>query len=122
MAAGATHKRRARRYGRYAETLSAWLLRAKGYRILERGFRVPQGEIDIIARRGRIVAIVEVKARATREQAAYALKPRQQRRIRRAAEAFLAARPGLCGLDIRFDVILISPWRPPRHLCDAWRV
>ncbi len=114
-------KRRAWRYGRFAEGLSAWFRTAKGYRILARGFRVPQGEIDIVARRGGLLVMVEVKARATAELAVQALGRRQQHRIRRAAEAFLAARPGLGGLDVRFDAILISPWRAPRHIPGVWR-
>ncbi len=122
MSAGATaRKRRAWRFGRLAETLGVWLLRAKGYRIVARGFRVPQGEIDIVARRGATLVMVEVKARATTAEAADALGPRQMRRIRRAAEAVLAARPDLAHMDVRFDVILIVPWRAPRHIVDAWQ-
>ncbi|MFQ5985516.1 MAG: YraN family protein [Alphaproteobacteria bacterium] len=108
------------RFGLHAEGLCAWRLRLKGYRILARRFRVGAGEIDIVARRGRVVAFVEVKARreAGGEEA---LTPRQRARIVRAAEAFLARRPELAGLDLRFDVMLVRPWGPPRHLCDAWR-
>ena len=114
-------KRRAWRFGQVAETLCAWHLRLRGYRILARGFRVPVGEIDIVARRGRTLAVIEVKARDTFATAAEALGPRQQRRIARAAAAFLKARPGCAGLDVRFDMMLVLPWRLPVHITDAWR-
>ncbi len=112
---------RAEKFGRFAEALAAWSLRLKGYRIMARGFRAGAGEIDIIARRGKLVAFVEVKARRDMDDAARSLRPRQARRIIRAAEAYLQARPSLGGLDLRFDVILVSPWRLPVHLVDAWR-
>ncbi len=99
---------------------TAWL-RLKGYRILARNYRAPVGEIDIVARRGRTVAMVEVKARATRTAAAEALAPRQQNRIARAAEHFFAARPELAALNMRFDMMLVQPWRLPVHVRDAWR-
>ena len=114
-------KRRAWRFGRVAEMLCAWYLRLRGYRILARGFRVPVGEIDIVARRGRTLAVIEVKARDTFATAVDALGPRQQRRIVRAAAAFLKARPGCAGLDVRFDMMLVLPWRLPVHITDAWR-
>ena len=114
-------KRQAWRFGRYAETFAAWHLRLRGYRILARGFRTAVSEIDIIARRGNTLAMIEVKARGNLRQAAEALGRRQQRRIARAAAAYLATHPACAGLDVRFDVLLISPWRLPAHLADAWR-
>ncbi len=114
-------KRRAWRFGHLAETLCAWHLRLRGYRILARGFRAPVGEIDIVARRRGTLAMIEVKARGNFATAADALGPRQQKRIARAAAAFLKARPGCAGLDVRFDVMLVRPWRPPVHLTDAWQ-
>ncbi|MCH8037684.1 MAG: YraN family protein [Proteobacteria bacterium] len=119
-----TRERRRRAYGRgrRAEALAAWWLRLKGYRILARGFRVPAGEIDLIARRGRVLAHVEVKARPSLEAARAALTPRQRRRIERAAAAFLQQHPGLAGLDQRFDVMLLAPGRRPRHLENAWHI
>ena len=115
-------RRRAYGRGRRAEALAAWWLRLKGYRILARGFRVPAGEIDLIARRGRVLAHVEVKARPSLEAARAALTPRQRRRIERAAAAFLQQHPGLAGLDQRFDVMLLAPGRRPRHLENAWHI
>ena len=118
---GAPGRRRAWRFGRLAEGLCAWRLRLAGYRIVARGFRTAVGELDIVARRGGVLVFVEVKARGDLATAAEALGPRQRRRIARAAAAFLKARPGLAGLDVRFDVMLVRPWRLPAHLADAWR-
>ena len=114
-------RRRAWRTGRWAETLCAWILRLKGYHILARDRRDPVGEIDLLARRGRVVAAVEVKARRDLATAAEALGPRQRKRIARAAEAFLRARSDLAGCRLRFDVMLVARGRFPRHIMDAWR-
>ena len=114
-------RRAAWRSGRTAEALSCWLLRAKGYRILGRGVRTPVGEIDIVARRGRTVAIVEVKRRPTEAEAADAVGGRQRSRIERAAALFLQRRSDLAGLDVRFDTVLAVPGRLPRHVANAWR-
>ena len=107
--------------GRRAERAARWWLRLKGYRILAAGYRVAVGEIDIIARSGRTLAIVEVKTRRDLEQAAYAIGGRQRRRILRATEAFLNTNPALASSDVRFDAILVAPWRWPRHLEAAWQ-
>ena len=109
------------RRGRWSEALCRLALRLKGYRILARGWRCPQGEIDIVARRGGTVAIVEVKARGSLYAAGSAVAPRQRRRLERAALAFVARHPGLNGLAIRFDVMMVVPGRWPRHVTDAWR-
>lgn len=114
-------RRRARARGLRAETLAAWWLRFKGYRILARGFRVPQGEIDLIARRGRVLAVVEVKRRDSLASASDAVSPRQRRRIEQAAAVFLQRRPALAHCQLRFDVFLLAPRHQPRHLVDAWR-
>ena len=106
--------------GRRAETLCTWLLRAKGYRILARRFRTPAGELDIVARRGRTVVFVEVKARADLEAAILSITPHQQARIMRAALLFVASRPGLAALNMRFDVMLAAPRRLPVHMRSAW--
>jgi putative endonuclease len=117
----ATKRRAALAAGRGAETWAAWALRVKGYRILARRLRHPAGEIDLIAKRGKLVAFVEVKARSDVAAAADAVSQRQRRRIRNAAEAFAASRPGLADCDFRFDLVLVTPGRWPRHIPDAWR-
>lgn len=114
-------RRRAWRRGWSAETLCAFFLICCGYRILARRLRSPVGEIDIIARRGGVLAIIEVKARPSHAEAAYAVTKRQQNRLARAAVWYVAAHPALTALAMRFDVMLATPWRPPRHLTDAWR-
>ena len=114
-------RRLAFRRGHAAELLCLWHLRLRGYRILARRFRVPSGEIDLIARRGRVLAVIEVKARPSLATASEAISPRQRRRVARALEHFLAQRPELAGLDLRFDVMLVVPGRLPRHVADAWR-
>ena len=103
-----------------AETRAAAYLMAKGYRILAKRFRTPYGEIDIVARKRNLLAFVEVKARASLDEAAYAVTPRQQQRIIAAAQAWLMAHPEHAELELRFDAMLIAPRRLPRHLLAAF--
>jgi putative endonuclease len=114
-------RQRAQRRGRTAEWLCLWHLRLRGWRIVARGWRCPSGEIDILARRRGVLAAIEVKSRREFDAAASALAPRQRRRITRAAEAFLLSRPDLAALDLRFDLMLVAPFRLPRHWPSAWR-
>jgi putative endonuclease len=114
-------RRQAERRGRLAEWVCLWHLRLRGWQVVARGWRCPAGEIDIVARRGKVLAIIEVKSRREVAVAANALAPRQRRRIARAAEALLLSRPDLAGLGLRFDVMLVAPQRLPRHWRDAWR-
>jgi putative endonuclease len=111
----------ARRSGRRGEVLSALLLMARGYRIL--GFRLAsrQGEIDILALRRGVLAVVEVKRRTTIEAALEAVRPDQRERLRRAAAAIAAGRPALKGATIRLDLMALAPGRLPRHIPDAWK-
>ena len=106
--------------GLSAETRAAVYLRAKGYRILAKRFRTPYGEIDLVVRRGNLMAFVEVKARAKFDDSAYAVTPRQQKRIIDAAQAWLMAHPEHADLELRFDAMLIAPRRLPRHLPAAF--
>lgn len=107
--------------GRRAELLAAAWLILKGYRILARRARTGAGEIDLVAARGRVLAFVEVKARRTAAAAAYAVTPRQQTRLARAASAWRGRRPRFAMLQPRFDLVIVRPWRPPRHLRAAFR-
>lgn len=115
----------AHRRGQMAEEAAVWYLRLKGWRIIERRFVTGRGsgagEVDVIARRGAILAFIEVKARAGLDQAAQAITPRQQERINRAAEAYLARHAGLAGLSVRFDAVLVGGPGLISHLEDAWR-
>lgn len=106
--------------GLSAESRAAAMLLAKGYRILARRFRTPYGEIDIVARKRSLIAFVEVKARATLDEAAYAVTPRQQARISDAASAWLQAHPEHAEFELRFDVMMIAPGHLPRHLLAAF--
>jgi len=121
MSDGTTKRRAAVATGLAAESLAAWALRLKGYRVLARRHRNAGGEIDLIARRGKLVAFVEVKARGDLASAAESVSPRQRERIRRAAELFAAGRPDLANCDFRFDAMLVAPGRWPRHIVNAWQ-
>jgi putative endonuclease len=106
--------------GLSAESRAAAFLMAKGYRILAKRFRTPHGEIDLVAKRRNLIAFVEVKARATLDDAAFAVTPRQQQRIIAAAQAWLAAHPEHAEFELRFDAMLIAPRRLPRHVLAAF--
>lgn len=108
------------RTGLSAESRAAAYLIAKGYRILARRFRTPYGEIDLVARRRNLIAFVEVKARASLDEAAWAVTPRQQQRIVNAAQAWLMAHPEHAEFEMRFDAMLIAPMSLPRHLLAAF--
>ncbi|HVI91596.1 MAG TPA: YraN family protein [Dongiaceae bacterium] len=127
---GSKDRQKAWQGGRWAESLAALRLRCSGYTILARNWRSPVGEIDIIARRGRVLAIIEVKRRAERTTALAAISPRQQARLVRAALAFQASHADCAALNLRFDVVTLGSgplggglgaglW--PHHLKDAWR-
>lgn len=121
-------KTAAHTFGLQAEKIARAWLRLKGYRILAVRLKTPYGEIDIVAKRGRTVAIVEVKARPSLRECMEAVSPRQQSRIIQAANSLLAF-PGaltheLNGLEtnLRFDLVAIRPRRLPHHSMDAWRM
>jgi putative endonuclease len=113
-------RQRAERKGRHAEVIAAMYLRLKGYSILAERHRTPSGEIDLIARRGRMLAFVEVKARREADAAIEAVTYGARRRIVQAAGLFLSRRPDLAECAIRYDIIAVAGWRL-RHLRDAWR-
>jgi putative endonuclease len=108
------------RLGLSAESRAAAYLIAKGYRIVARRWRSPAGEIDIVARRRGTLVFVEVKARATLDQAAESVVTQQRRRIVGAAEAWLATHPDDANSDMRFDAVLVAPGKMPRHIEAAF--
>ncbi|MBO0661007.1 YraN family protein [Jiella sp. MQZ9-1] len=120
-APGAAAKRRHLFRGHRGEVLAAMALRLKGYRIVARQYRTKLGEIDIIARRGDLVAIVEVKARPTLTGAMDAVGIGAQRRIEAAADLWLSKQKDASRLSIRFDIVAVMPRRWPVHVPDAWR-
>lgn len=104
--------------GRRGETLAAWFLRLKGWRILARRVKTPRGEIDLIARRGRVVAFVEVKWRASAAELDFAIDDYRLRRVLAAAEA-VGHRYAGADDEQRIDVLLLAPRRFPRHMANA---
>src|SRR5207237_9844599 len=108
------------RFGLSAERRAAAFLVAKGFRILARRWRSPVGEIDIVARRRRLLIFVEVKARENIDDAAWSVTDRQRARIVAAAEAWLAWVPNERIHDIRFDAVLVAPGRIPQHIPAAF--
>jgi putative endonuclease len=115
-------RRAAERRGRRSETIAALFLSCKLYRIIGRRVRTHAGEIDLIALSpSGVVCFIEVKARKDAGAAAIALGSRQEARISRAAELFLAHRPGLRSRGVRFDTIIVVDRTWPRHIRDAWR-
>jgi putative endonuclease len=106
--------------GRRAETIAAWFLIIKGYRIMARRGRTRGGEIDIVARSGDTLVFVEVKARATLDSAIFALHPSALRWIE-AASRVLAPRFGTGCTTTRIDAVLVRPWALPVHLVAIGR-
>ena len=109
------------RTGHRTELLAGLFLRLKGFRILARRFACHVGEIDIVAKRGRLVVFVEIKYRADPDIAAAAVTNRQWQRVTRTAEVFMPSRPGLASFDRRFDLLVFSRRKWPRHIIDTWR-
>ncbi len=110
----------AERRGRRSEWLAALWLMLKGYRILSLRYRTPAGEIDIIARKGSLVAFIEVKTRSSERAAVDAVSGMAHRRIRSAADIWLSRQRNPSALSLRFDIMAMMPGRFPRHLPDAF--
>jgi putative endonuclease len=110
----------ARSGGRRAEWVALFWLMLKGWRILGFRLKTPQAEIDILALRGPVLAVVEVKSRASLEAALEAVGPDQRDRLRRAGRTLASRRPDLAGRTVRLDLVALAPGRRPRHLADAW--
>jgi len=110
----------AHRQGHRGETLAAFFLQLKLYRLRDRRFKTPVGEIDIVAEKGGCLVFVEVKSRGRNADEAMALGAVNQSRISRAAQYWLARHPKENAKDIRFDVIFLAPGRWPRHLINAF--
>jgi len=110
----------ARLAGRRGEVISALWLMLKGYRILGFRLRTPLGEIDLLAQKKDVLAVVEVKLRTSLDAALDAVTVRQRERLRRAAQTLAARRPALAAASVRLDLIALAPGRWPRHVPDAW--
>ncbi len=113
-------RQRAHRLGHLAEWRAVWRLRLAGYSILARRYKTKLGEIDIVARRGGVLAFVEVKARADFDTGIFALQGRQFGRVARAASLFIAQNPRYAVFSVRFDAMIVAGlW--PRHLPNVWQ-
>jgi putative endonuclease len=113
------NRRAAEKSGRDGETRAALYLRAKGWRILDKRVRTPLGEIDLVAKRGNLIAFVEVKTRRTVAELDFAIDEHRLSRVAAAAEMLMPRYAGP-GDDIRIDVVLIAPRSWPRHIENAW--
>ena len=111
----------ARLSGRRGEVLAAIWLMAKGYRILGFRLKTPQAEIDLLAMRGKVLAVVEVKRRTSLLAALETVTLDQRQRLRRAGANLAARRPGLAGAAVRLDLMALAPGKLPRHIPDAWK-
>ena len=113
------NRQRAEIQGRRGERIAAWWLRLQGWRIVGERVRTSRGEVDIVARRGRTLAFVEVKTRGTEAALALAIDEHRLKRVIDAAH-MLVARYGNGVEEIRIDVMLVRPWRLPVHLKNVW--
>jgi putative endonuclease len=113
-------RRKAYSLGLSAETYAAWYLRITGWRILKQRYKTRAGEIDLIAKKRKTVAFVEVKARKSRQAALEAVTPASQKRIVRAAKIFVAEHPKAGFFNLRFDVIVIRPLALPERIVNAF--
>ena len=105
--------------GREGERRAAWWLWLRGWRILDRRVRTPAGEVDLVAKRGKLIAFVEVKARKSAAELDFAIDERRLARVAAAAE-YLMPRYAANGEDIRVDVLLLAPGVRPRYIENAW--
>jgi putative endonuclease len=112
-------RRKSEEAGRTAELIALWYLRVKGWRLIAYRYKSPVGEVDLVMRRGKVTAFIEVKARSSLDGAVEAVSPRQARRIAAAARHFLAAR-SQAEQTCRFDIVAVSPYHWPRHIENAF--
>lgn len=116
-----TQGQQAYRRGWVAENIAAWYLRFKGYKVLVRRYKTKVGEVDIIAARGGVLTAVEVKARKDADTGLLSVSGEQQQRVMRAMSHYMQRHKAYQDFDVRFDVIVVSRRRLPRHLMSAWR-
>lgn len=123
-------RKKADRYGRFAEHYAAIFLRLKGYHILARREITPFGEIDLIARKSGLVVFIEVKYRRDKAALSESVTPRAQSRIIKASHYYISRTAEVQNLGQRFDLIFTAPFERRlfkgypahiRHIKDAWR-
>ena len=113
-------RRAANLRGHVAEHVALWFLRAKGYRLLARRYKSASGEIDLVMRRGKTTAFIEVKARATIDDAVTAVTPYQSRRIAAAAAHWMSREPKAAAGFCRFDIVAVPSYLWPAHIKNAF--
>lgn len=113
-------RRKAEEAGRTAEWLAIWYLRLKGYRLLVHRYKAPQGEVDLIMRKGQTTAFIEVKARHSPEAAIASVTAWQAKRIAAAARSFMGKDRKAAMQACRFDIVAVSPYHWPRHIENAF--
>jgi len=118
----AQKRKKAYRWGHYAELIAAFWLIMKGYRILKRRYGARGGEIDLVIARGKLIAFVEVKARSDFDAALEAIDETKSRRLGKAIEDWIFRHQPPYGHDFRGDAVIIVPWRFPRHIEDAFEL
>lgn len=114
------HRRQTHVAGQRAEWVALVYLMMKGYWPVARRYKCPSGEIDLIVCRRNLLVFTEVKFRANADIAAFSITPRQQTRISRAAQYWIMKNQRVAQKSMRFDVVLLSPWRWPRHIEHAF--
>ena len=115
-------KRSGWRKGYFAEEFCRLYLLLHGYKILAHRYKTPLGEIDLIARRGKQIAFIEVKARKTSRDGSEAVQEKSMRRIGNAAKLYLSAHPKMNSCDMRFDVMVVTSfWKRPVWYKNAWQ-
>jgi putative endonuclease len=114
-------RKQAEKAGRWGETLAALMLQFKGYVIIDRRVQTPRGEVDLIARRGNVLAFIEVKSRTKQVDPATILTATQMQRIVNGATGWTSHKTWTTNCQWRYDLIIVLPWRLPLHIRDAWR-
>jgi len=113
------NKIQAYKFGLFSETITCFFLRIKGYKILERRYKTNLGEVDIIAKKSGVIIFIEVKARKNGETDV--LAQHQMKRIIKSGELFIAKHRQFASFDLRFDLIIIRPFKLPEHIINAWQ-
>ncbi len=113
-------RKKAYRFGVFAETIIVIMLILQGYRIIARRYKTKVGEVDIIAKRSGLIAFIEVKARKNSD-VYEVLTSSQMNRIERASSLFIAKNAELANLSMRFDLVIVKPWKLPHYIKNAWQ-
>ena len=110
----------AEKKGRHAEWVAAGYLRLKAFSILDNRYKTYSGELDIVARRGKLIVFCEVKQRKNVEDGIFAVHPAAQSRLFNAAQLWIAAHPQFQRYEMRFDVIAFGEYLWPHHIKNAF--